>query len=603
MRWLWLVILLVGASASAKHPPMGARKPTSASPILAKALNELELYKAGLDGKDLLSCCVKPLKGSKTPGCRMCAAKNGSCNCAANLAKGKGVCGECKGEWMEGHGLFSLKALGYKSPAEIPILTSLQQAMNGVAQDASDTHLAKYREYMIAAKRTMVGEGRFNCCVGDGGCDECALEGSCSCAEQLSRDVQTPRDKRKGICAQCLDGQYAGKGRVDGLKPDEMALMPMAMADGMPGAITESMSQEAGGTSWLPSATQPHMIDLPSAGRFRIGLMGLATANFADAGGWRGETQFFGNSMAMLMATKPGLQLRVAGSLDAITNGKRGYPNLFQTGETAGGQPLKDRQHPHDLLMELSATVSRRIGGNTTAFVYLAPIGEPALGTSAFQHRASGSENPEAPIGHHWNDGTHITYGVLTAGVAVGDRWKLDGSWFNGREPNENRFDFDPVRLDSYSGRVTFNPTSHWSFSASYGYLRGPEALEPGLNQHRFVAAAFYERGAWSVGLIFGRNAKAGRNSDAWDLEAAFRQGFGTWFGRWESVDKDELVDVPQGVYKVQKWTLGYVRDFQRYGEFKVGIGGFLGISAFPNSLEPIYGRNPLSVGVFLRMH
>jgi hypothetical protein len=50
--------------------------------------------------------------------------------------------------------------------------------------------------------------------------------------------------------------------------------------------------------------------------------------------------------------------------------------------------------------MELSATYTMPIGEHTTWFVYGGYPGEPALGPTAFMHRASASENSSAPLGH-----------------------------------------------------------------------------------------------------------------------------------------------------------------------------------------------------------
>ena len=219
----------------------------------------------------------------------------------------------------------------------------------------------------------------------------------------------------------------------------------------MKGAFTTQMSQEGSGTSWLPAASPMYMLMLGNFNGWDVNFMGLGTLNWVDAGGKRGESQFFSNSMVMLMAQRENLQFRFMGSLEALTNGKKGYPNLFQTGETLNGEALVDRQHPHDAIMELSATYSFDINGKSKGFIYVSPMGEPAIGTTAFQHRPSSMENPEAPINHHWNDGTHISSGVVTAGVNVADKWKIEGSLFTGREPDENRWDIDPIKLDSVS--------------------------------------------------------------------------------------------------------------------------------------------------------
>ncbi len=129
--------------------------------------------------------------------------------------------------------------------------------------------------------------------------------------------------------------------------------------------------------------------------------------------------------------------------------GKRGYPLLLASGETADGvTPLVDRQHPHDLFMELSSTYTHRLAPQTSVFLYGGLPGEPAFGPPAFMHRLSILDSPEAPISHHWLDSTHITFGVLTAGLVHGD-WKVEASRFHGREPDEHRYDIETGALDS----------------------------------------------------------------------------------------------------------------------------------------------------------
>jgi len=605
----WIVALLMLSVMGVAHPTGKAKGISKAAKKLAEASRHLEAYKAKLHGDGNYSCCIKPPAKSKTVGCTMCAINNGSCNCAANLMQGKGVCGECKGGWVNGKGKFDLRLTGAASAKAIPVLPAGKQGIDGVAQDPNDPNLVAYRALILESKKILVSEKRFSCCVGKGGCDECALESSCGCGPSLAADVLKKADEKKeGVCGQCLDGQHAGIGRIAGVQHEHVHVAEMEMPQF--GSFSTNMAQEGSGTSWLPGTSPMHMIQLGKYAGYDLTAMGLATVNFADAGGKRGESQLFTNSMAMLMAQKEvgegTLTLRGMLSLDALTNGKKGYPNLFQTGETANGKPLKDRQHPHDLFMELAAIYSKPVTKDTSAFIYLAPVGEPALGTAAFQHRPSAWDNPEAPINHHWNDGTHISYGVISAGINVADRWKIDGSIFNGREPNENRFDFDKIRLDSYSGRVTHNPNANWSLSASYGYLNSPETLEPGVNQHRLAGAAFHNSavggGNLALGLIFGRNLKHGTHTDALAVEGAWSKGKDTWFARWENVQKDELVDVPEGTYRIQKYTLGYTRDFATKDGLSYGLGVFADLYSYPRALEASYGKRPVSFGVFLRI-
>ena len=178
-------------------------------------------------------------------------------------------------------------------------------------------------------------------------------------------------------------------------------------------------------------------------------------------------------------------------SLDPLTEGGRGYPLLFQTGESWNGEALHDRQHPHDLFDELSFSFSQKFDHDFSGYIYFGYPGEPALGPPAFMHRPSAMDDPDAPIGHHWQDSTHITFGVATL-VCVWRNIKIEGSIFTGREPDEDRYDFDQPRFDSYSGRLSWNPTRNLALQVSYGYIKSPEALEPELNIHRTTASAIY---------------------------------------------------------------------------------------------------------------
>ncbi len=459
-----------------------------------------------------------------------------------------------------------------------------------------------YEAGLLAAKKILAEEGRFACCI-SGGCAECALEGNCGCATNLF--------EKKGICKTCLEGIKAGNGRYDNLTPD--MLFEQLMSQEMKGTLGPwSMSREGSGTTWLPDSS-PMYGKMREWGSWQLMEMGMAVGAFTDAGGKRGESQVYGATQYMLMGQKRDEKERVLGlrgmfSLDPLTNRKKGYPNLFQTGETANGQPLKDRQHPHDLIMEIAASYSTPLGGNTRGFVYLAPAGEPALGPAAFQHRPSAWDNPAAPISHHWLDGTHITYGVATAGMTIGDRWKVEASTFTGSEPNENRYNFDPIRLNSYSGRVSLNPGKDFSLQVSYGFLKSPETLEPGVNQHRLTASVMSSR-AFSNGdslatmVAFGQNRKSdtGNTSSALLAEAAYTQGRQVYFARWDSAAKNELVGVPSGSYQVQKLSVGGVYNLKQDVQGQQGVGASLDFFTYPSALKPSYGNGPVSATIFYR--
>jgi hypothetical protein len=236
----------------------------------------------------------------------------------------------------------------------------------------------------------------------------------------------------------------------------------IAIAQDMPGMqmgnpssapLGISMERMGSGTTWIPDA-----VTLPSrhfmAGSWELMVHGVAFAQYINQDGPRGDSQFGSLNWGMFMASRElaggRFQARTMLSIDPATVTKRGYPLLLQSGEALEGEPIRDRQHPHDFWMELGLLYERPVSSTLGISVYAAPAGEPALGPVAFMHRPSAMDNPFAPLGHHWQDATHISFGVLTAGL-FGRSWKLEGSVFNGREPNEERWDFDRIKLDSYS--------------------------------------------------------------------------------------------------------------------------------------------------------
>jgi hypothetical protein len=374
-------------------------------------------------------------------------------------------------------------------------------------------------------------------------------------------------------------------------------------------------SRESSGTSWQPDAS-PHQGIHAKYGEWDTMIHGFANFIYDDQGGPRGDTKSFMTSMLMVMGNRPvgeagTLGLRAMVSADPAF-GKGGYPLILQTGETADGQtPLIDRQHPHDLFMELAATYSHRLSERSSVFAYVGLPGEPALGPPAFMHRFSGEDNPEAPISHHWLDSTHITYGVVTLGYVLGDV-KLEGSAFRGREPDQDRYDIETGKLDSASMRLSYNPTRNWAFQVSRGHIVSPEQLHPDDDVDRTTASAMFQHdfgGArWQTTAAWGRNKPShGDATDAWLLESSISLSkTHTFFARAERADKNELF-VPgdprdHETFTVGKLTGGYIYDFPTDGHFKVGVGGLASKYSLPSELDPVYGSNPTSFMLFARI-
>jgi hypothetical protein len=369
------------------------------------------------------------------------------------------------------------------------------------------------------------------------------------------------------------------------------------------------MSREASGTAWQPDSS-PHEGLHVMKDDWALMAHGYAQFVFDHQGGPRGATKAFSSNMLMGMARTeigPGtLGLRAMLSLDPATIGKDGYPLLLQSGETTDGvTPLVDRQHPHDLFMELSASYSASLGNDASAFAYFGLPGEPALGPAVFMHRGSGAEIPEAPITHHWLDSTHVAMGAATVGTTW-KQFKLDASRFTGREPDQNRWNIDTPRFDSTSARLTVNPAPDWSAQVSYGHIVSPEQLEPGVNVDRVTASASYNRplrdGDWQTTFAWGRNnANPGPGLDAFLLESTVHQAAHAVFGRVERADKDELLAGGR-TFTVAKATAGYLYDFARWNRTQWGAGASGSLMFVPAGLRPAYGPTPGALMVFLRV-
>ena len=384
----------------------------------------------------------------------------------------------------------------------------------------------------------------------------------------------------------------------------------------MPGFLGPyMMSREASGTSWQPD-TSPHEGLHQQFEAWSVMTHGSINLNYDRQPGPRGAEKTFVSGMLMTMAQRPlgdgTFGMRAMLSPEPLM-GAAGYPLLLANGETADGvSHLVDRQHPHDLFMEMAATYSHTITANSSVFVYGGLPGEPALGPPAFMHRLSGMDNPEAPISHHWLDSTHITFGVVTAGLVL-DNWKFEASTFRGREPDQYRYDIERPALDSFAGRVSWNPVRELSVQVSYGHLNSPEQLEPEVNENRLTASAIYttpfgDGHLWSATAAWGRKMlNPGETLDAYLFESSvILKNNWTLFMRAEQVAENELTHHIPGfeerIFSVGKVSAGGVYDFIRTDHAKFGIGGLVSRYLLPDDLKPVYGRDLTGFMVFGRI-
>ncbi|HKC40869.1 MAG TPA: hypothetical protein VKC15_15120 [Gemmatimonadales bacterium] len=375
--------------------------------------------------------------------------------------------------------------------------------------------------------------------------------------------------------------------------------MPMPMSGGVLGIPD---SRAGSGTAWLPDSSPMHAAHF-SAGRWSLMVHGIVAPLYDYQRGPRGNDQVNVINWGMLTARRQmaggSLALRAMLSADPWTVGPRGYPLLLQSGESYRGAPLVDRQHPHDLWIELAALWERPLAANLAASLYLAAVGEPAVGPPAFQHRPSAQSDPFAPLGHHWQDATHTTYGALTAGL-FSRAVKVEASAFNGREPDAQRTDFDFRHIDSYSVRVAANPGARWSLSVWYAYLESPEELHADEAIHRYGAALLTSQGRLNAAFVWGANAELGGTTShsllaEGDVEVLRGHHM---FTRVEYVRKsgEDLAVLP-GPYDIGSIVFGYVKD---WGPFSAGLRGAFGIIPVP--LKATYGsRTPFGAAVYGR--
>jgi YHS domain-containing protein len=377
------------------------------------------------------------------------------------------------------------------------------------------------------------------------------------------------------------------------------------------------MAREGSGTAWLPDTTPMYAIHW-QRGPWQFMAHENAFIQFLHESGDRGDDQLGSINWIMGMAQRNAGKGRVTFrgmfSAEPWTIRGCGYPDLLASGEQCKGEKIHDQQHPHDLLMEMSAQYDAPLKGPVRWQVYGGPAGEPALGPVAYPHRASAMPNPLAPISHHWLDSTHITFGLVTAGVYA-NRWKAEASVFNGREPDEKRAGFDFAALDSFSGRLWFLPTSTLALQVSAGRLTEAEASEdggPGTDVTRATASATYhsafrDNSIWATTIGWGRNEESGHASNALLIEAnlTFDERH-AWFGRFEIASKtahDLAVAETADAFTVAKLQGGYTRYFSAWQGLKPGVGASVSAGFVPESLEPVYGGriNP-GLGVFVTL-
>ncbi|MBI1741311.1 MAG: hypothetical protein HYR57_10595 [Candidatus Koribacter versatilis] len=381
--------------------------------------------------------------------------------------------------------------------------------------------------------------------------------------------------------------------------------MPQPTPDWLPSPHVSS------GTGWQPAAAPAHLWMKPLAG-WDLMAHGALFVDYNQQGGPRGAGKAESVNWLMLMEQHPvgrgTVLFRQMFSAESLTAPHPGFPELFQTGETYHGQALVDHQHPHNVFAELSLYYTRPISEKVSWLFYGGPVAEPALGPVAFMHRASAAELPMAPLSHHLQDSTHTSFGVVTTGLIV-DRFKIEGSLFNGREPNEQRYGIQLAALDSWSARLSVAPTRNWTAQYSYGRLEHPEALEPGSERRQTASIEYarpFERGSWATSAVWGRKHKEleNRNLNSYLLESTLNFKARSYaFSRIELADKDELFpdDPLRPNFRVGAYTFGGARDLVQSRLWQLALGADLTFYSKPSALNSAYGDYPVSFQIFLR--
>jgi hypothetical protein len=437
------------------------------------------------------------------------------------------------------------------------------------------------------------------------------LIGASACVAQQKQDQKQPDENPS----------------MEGMPGMDMSQMPgMQMDHGSMNMQPENFIQgilqhDASGTSAQPNSTPAPML---MKKRRDWSLMLHANVFVLDEqqSGPRGADKFFSTNWLMGMAQHPAgpgtFTIRNMLSFEPATVSGRQYPLLFQQGETAFGKPIADGQHPHDFIMELAVLYDIKAGKNTLLSFYFAPVGDPAVGPVAYPHRASASENPVAPIGHHQEDSTHVADDVVTAGITYRVA-RVEASGFHGREPDEFRWDIDQGKIDSWSLRLTLQSGKNWSGQYSYARIASPEGLFANEDQERMTASVAYNRplhnGNWANTAVWGRTRSLQDNSifNSYLFESTLNfAGRNYAWTRIESADRsNELLlgenPVPPGfqerrVGRVQAYTFGYDRDFDVIPRLASAIGGQFTTYGVPPALAPVYGSHPVGVALFVRL-
>ncbi len=405
--------------------------------------------------------------------------------------------------------------------------------------------------------------------------------------------------------------------RTDKMQQADTMMMSSQLSRDLP------MSRNGSGSSWMPDETPVYGYMIHGK-KWMSMVHGNITARYTGQdifkNGSRGGHEFDAPNWFMGMTQRKigrngllGINAMI--SLDPLLVGLDGYPLLYQTGESYKGRKLVDRQHPHDLFAELNVSYAHRIAPNTDVYASVGYPAEPALGPPVFMHRTAASNNPDAPLQHHYADATHITFGVATLGFRY-KNVKIEGSTFKGREPDEERYGFDAPKFDSYSMRLSYNPSRNWALQVSHGWLKDPEAMHAGHDVRLLTASALYakklnEDSHFTASLVYGQNHVVGEGHTLPSalLESNLQLHRTALYGTYTFVRKNaEEFDLEQQfpgnpTFNINAATFGanYILAQIKNTDLRLGAQATLNFS--PTALRPLYGTTPVGLEVYLRIN
>ena len=404
------------------------------------------------------------------------------------------------------------------------------------------------------------------------------------------------------------------------MKMDTGSMMSMKMNSQY--SLEVPMSRDGSGTSWVPDETPMYAYMIHGKkwmtmihGSFFMRYNKQDLFNSGSRGGKKFDAPNWLMAMTQRQIGKNGLfSVNTMFSSDPFLVGPGGYPLLYQTGESYKGKKLVDIQHPHDLFAELSVNYTQRVAKDADVSLSFGYPGEPALGPPVFMHRLSAMNDPDAPLSHHYADATHITFGTSTLGFRYKDI-KLEGSVFTGREPDEYRYNFDAMRFDSYSLRLSYNPSKEWALQVSNGWIHSPESAEPQQNVDRFTASAIYTKmldddSFIATTLVYGQNHFSDNHKTLPSalLESSWQIHKTAVYGRYEYVQKDaDELDLTETYplnpnFTINAFTLGVNRVLAAVIKTNLTVGVQSTLNVSPSELKALYGSTPVGFEVYFRI-